>query len=137
MNALRAYLKSALQVSKPFVPLIATIPQKSRIICLAKSPNKHNRIYLTAEPLDENIIKDIEEGIIKPTDDITKRAKYLSEKYGWDVNEAKKIWFLGPNGDYKAATNIVLDCTKAVQYINEIKDHVKTSFQWVGSNRIR
>ncbi len=29
-------------------------------VCLAKSTNKHNRIYMTAEPLPEKLVEDIE-----------------------------------------------------------------------------
>jgi len=39
-----------------------------------------------------------------------------------------KIWCFGPNTD---GPNCVVDCTKAVQYLNEIKDSVIAAFQWV------
>lgn len=55
------------------------------------------------------------------------RARYLNEKYDYDVTEARKIWCFGPDG---SGPNILVDCTKGVQYLNEIKDSVVAGFQW-------
>ena len=37
-----------------------TVTQKSSIVCMAKSQNKHNRVYAVAEPLDEQFNAAIE-----------------------------------------------------------------------------
>ncbi|CAF1427323.1 unnamed protein product, partial [Didymodactylos carnosus] len=42
-------------------------------------------------------------------------------------NEARKIWCFGPEG---TGPNILVDCTKGVQYLNEIKDSCVAGFQW-------
>lgn len=55
------------------------------------------------------------------------RAKILAEKYDYDVTEARKIWCFGPDG---TGANILVDVTKGVQYLNEIKDSVVAGFQW-------
>lgn len=44
-----------------------------------------------------------------------------------DVTEARKIWCFGPEG---TGPNVIMDCTKGVQYLNEIKDSVVAGFQW-------
>ena len=49
------------------------------------------------------------------------------EKFDWDATEARKIWCFGPEG---TGPNLLVDCTKAVQYLNEIKDSVVAGFQW-------
>ena len=49
------------------------------------------------------------------------------EKFEWDATEARKIWCFGPEG---TGPNLLVDCTKAVQYLNEIKDSVVAGFQW-------
>lgn len=51
----------------------------------------------------------------------------LADKYEFDVTEARKIWSFGPEG---TGPNMLVDCTKAVQYLNEIKDSVVAGFQW-------
>ena len=55
------------------------------------------------------------------------RARLLADKYEYDVTEARKIWCFGPEG---TGANLVVDCTKGVQYLNEIKDSVVAGFQW-------
>lgn len=51
----------------------------------------------------------------------------MAEKYEYDVTEARKIWCFGPDG---TGPNILVDVTKGVQYLNEIKDSVVAGFQW-------
>lgn len=67
------------------------------------------------------------QGEVNPRDDFKVRARYLNEKYDYDVTEARKIWCFGPDG---SGPNILVDCTKGVQYLNEIKDSVVAGFQW-------
>lgn len=55
------------------------------------------------------------------------RARYLADTYGWDVTEARKIWAFGPEG---TGTNIFVDVTKGVNYLNEIKESVVGGFNW-------
>lgn len=127
LNDLREFMKSDIIVSQPIVPLRETIISKSDKVCLAKSPNKHNRLYITAEPLDNQLTLDMINKNITMRDDVNKRCKYLTEKYNWDPNDAKKIWAFGPEGDDEC--NIILDSTKGVQYMNEIRDHVTSGFK--------
>lgn len=55
------------------------------------------------------------------------RARYLADHYDFDVGEARKIWCFGPEG---TGPNLLIDVTKGVQYLNEIKDSVVAGFQW-------
>ncbi|MCI3325474.1 hypothetical protein MQA28_26020, partial [Escherichia coli] len=96
-------------------------------MCLAKSPNKHNRLYMKAIPMPDGLPEAIDKGDIAPRQDIKERARYLVDKYEWDATEARKIWCFGPEG---TGPNLLVDCTKAVQYLNEIKDSVVAGFQW-------
>merc|ERR1712168_1410554 len=113
--------------SDPVVSYRETVLEKSSQTCLSKSPNKHNRLFCTAEPMPEGLPEDIDEGEVAPRQDIKTRARYLAEKYEYDVNEARKIWCFGPDTN---GPNIFVDCTKAVQYLNEIKDSIVAGFQW-------
>lgn len=60
-------------------------------------------------------------------DDAKDLAKTLSQKFDWDLQDAKKIWCFGPE---ETGPNILVDQSKGIPFMNEIKDHVKTSFQW-------
>merc|ERR1719326_1952218 len=94
---------------------------------LAKSPNKHNRIYLTAEPIQEEVAVEIESGVLGPKAEMKERTRVFREKYDWDENDCRKIWAWGPETE---GPNLVIDKTVAVQYMNEIKEHVNSAFQW-------
>jgi len=113
--------------SKPVVSFRETVVDESEIQCLSKSPNKHNRIFCRAAPLDEDLVVEIEDKKITPTDDVKTRGRYLADTYEWDVNEARKIWCFGPE---ITGPNLLVDATKAVQYLNEIKDSCVAAFQW-------
>ena len=116
-----------LRISDPVVAYRETVTGKSSITALSKSPNKHNRLYMVAEPLDEEVSKEIEAGKIGPRDDFKSRARILADDHGWDVTDARKIWCFGPDTN---GANLLVDQTKAVQYLNEIKDSVVSGFQW-------
>jgi elongation factor 2 len=116
-----------LKTSDPVVSFRETVTDKSNQTCLSKSPNKHNRLYLTAEPFADGLSEAIEDGKITPRDDPKARARELSEKYGWDVTEARKIWCFGPE---TTGPNTLVDVSKGVQYLNEIKDSFVAAFQW-------
>ncbi|PQE23224.1 elongation factor 2 protein [Rutstroemia sp. NJR-2017a BVV2] len=116
-----------LRISDPVVAYRETVTGKSSMTALSKSPNKHNRLYMIAEPLDEEVSKDIESGKIGPRDDFKARARILADEHGWDVTDARKIWCFGPDTN---GANVLVDQTKAVQYLNEIKDSVVSGFQW-------
>ncbi|KAJ2786092.1 translation elongation factor 2 [Coemansia javaensis] len=117
--------------SDPVVEYRETVSQESYDVALSKSPNKHNRIYMRAQPLDAELTAEMEEGTITPRDDVKERARILSEKYGWDVNDARKIWAFEPENN---GSNLLVDATKAVQYLNEIKDHCVNGFRWAARN---
>merc|ERR1711988_279587 len=114
-------------MSDPVVSYRETVGGNSSQTCLAKSPNKHNRLYIVAEPLDEDLSKAIEDGPAGPKADAMERAKLYREKFDWDENAARKIWAWGPETE---GAIVVVDQTQAVQYMNEIKEHVNSAFQW-------
>ncbi|EDO45605.1 predicted protein [Nematostella vectensis] len=117
-----------LKKSEPVVSYRECVSDKSNQMCLSKSPNKHNRLFMTAGPLEEKLPEDIDDGCeINPRQDFKIRARYLADTYGWDVNEARKIWSFGPEG---TGPNLLVDVSKGVQYLNEIKDSVVAGFQW-------
>jgi len=116
-----------IKVSDPVVSYRETVQSESSIQCLSKSPNKHNRLFMKAVPMQEGIAEDIDKGEINPRDDLKVRARYLIDTYQWDATDARKIWAFGPEG---TGPNLLVDVSKGVQYLNEIKDSVVAGFQW-------
>lgn len=116
-----------LKKSDPVVGYRETVKAESSITALSKSPNKHNRLWVKAMPIDEELSKAIETGKVGARDDFKARARLLADEFGWDVTEARKIWCFGPD---TTGPNLLVDTTKAVQYLNEIKDSAVAGFQW-------
>jgi len=116
-----------LKISDPVVGYRETVMAESSMTALSKSQNKHNRLYMTAAPLDEELTRLIEDGKMTPRDDFKARARILADEYGWDVTDARKIWCFGPE---VTGANLLVDTTKGVQYLNEIKDSCVAAFQW-------
>merc|ERR1719494_977447 len=114
-----------LKKSDPVVSYRETVKEKSSQTCLSKSPNKHNRLFMTAE--------DIDNGDVTPRNEAKITGRYLADKYGYEVGEARKIWCFGPEG---TGPNIVIDASKGVQYLNEIKDSVVAGFQWASKEGV-
>jgi len=116
-----------LRTTDPVVSFRETVAAESDQVCLSKSPNKHNRLYVKAAPLEDGLADEIENGGINARDDPKARGRTLADKYGWDVNDARKIWCFGPE---TTGANLLVDVTKGVQYLNEIKDSCVAAFQW-------
>uniref|UniRef100_A0A8C5B9J3 Tr-type G domain-containing protein n=1 Tax=Gadus morhua TaxID=8049 RepID=A0A8C5B9J3_GADMO len=122
-----------LKKSDPVVSYRETVSEESSIMCLSKSPNKHNRLFMKARPFPDGLAEDIEKGDVTPRQELKARARYLVDKYEWDAGEARKIWCFGPDG---TGPNLLVDVTKGVQYLNEIKDSVVAGFQWASKEGV-
>ena len=116
-----------LRISPPVVSYRETVTAESSMTALSKSPNKHNRIFMKAEPLSEETSLAIEKGVINSRDDFKVRARIMADDYGFDLQDARKVWTFGPDTN---GPNIIIDQTKAVAYLNEIKDSVIAAHQW-------
>jgi len=122
-----------LKKSDPVVSYRETVSEESSIMCLSKSPNKHNRLFVKAVPMPDGLAEDIDDGKVNPRDDFKIRGRYLADTYEYDITEARKIWCFGPDTN---GPNLMIDCTKGVQYLNEIKDSVVAGFQWASKEGV-
>ena len=50
-----------LKKSDPVVTFRETVQEESSMTCLSKSPNKHNRLYMRAKPMGEDLAQDIDD----------------------------------------------------------------------------
>merc|ERR1719428_2793313 len=123
------YAQCEFTVGDPVVSYRETVTDESKVQCLSKSPNKHNRIYMRAVPIEEELANEIEKAnsLVGAKADPKERNKELKNDYNWSDEDARKLWCYGPETD---GANVVVDKTVAVQYVNEIKDHVNSAFQW-------
>jgi len=120
------YAKCPLKKGDPVVTYKETITEESDTY-MSKSPNKHNRLHCNAEPLGAELCEAIDKDTISAKQDAKERGKLLHADFEWDADHSKKIWCFGPD---TLGPNVFVDVTKAVQYLNEIKDSVEAAFQW-------
>ncbi len=112
-----------IKVSPPIVVYRETVKGKSPVI-EGKSPNKHNKFYMTVEAMPDELYNAIIEGKIKEGEVKGKKDLELREelvKLGMDKEDAKNVVMIY-NG------NIFIDATKGIQYLNEAMELIKQGF---------
>ena len=122
-----------LRISEPVVSFRETVTDVSSVQCLSKSANKHNRLFCKGAPLTEELCVDIEDGKAAAEMDVKVRATFLQTKYEWDSTDVKKIWCYGPDG---TGPNVIVDVTKGVQNMNEMKDSFIAAWQWASKEGV-
>ena len=81
-----------------------------------KSPNRHNRFYLELEPMNPEVVKLIQQGDVSMTQQAVERRDALIAA-GMDKDEAKNVKAI-------EGTNMFIDMTKGIQYLNETMELV-------------
>jgi len=81
-----------------------------------KSPNRHNRFYIELEPMDPAIVKLILDGEVSMNQQAIERRDILAAA-GMDKEEAKNVKAI-------EGTNMFIDMTKGIQYLNETMELV-------------
>eukprot|EP01130_Rhizamoeba_saxonica_P017559 TRINITY_DN8540_c0_g1_i1.p1 TRINITY_DN8540_c0_g1~~TRINITY_DN8540_c0_g1_i1.p1 ORF type:complete len:816 (-),score=159.99 TRINITY_DN8540_c0_g1_i1:52-2499(-) len=113
--------------SEPLVSFKETLTIETPDFCMAKSPNKHNRIYMGANPIAVELIQYIEDEKITTNNLDKTQTRYLSDNFGW---EEERIWSIGPG------PNILVNRVKGSLYVNEIRDSVIAAFHWICNESI-
>jgi len=120
-TALIADAKVDIITSQPLINYRETIRGAAGPI-MSKSPNRHNKIFMKVEPLDEKIAEMIRNGTLNEYKDKKEVAKMLKEA-GWDGDEAKRVMRFDVRG------NVVVDGTKGVQFVGESTDSILSGFE--------
>ena len=108
--------------SKPLVVYRETVSSHAGPV-EGKSPNHHNRFYIEVEPLKPEVIELIKSnGISMKQPEVERRDILL--KTGMTKDEAKGITHI-----YE--TNIFIDMTKGIQYLNETMELILEGFEEV------
>ena len=109
-----------IEVSPPIVVYRESVLETSPVV-EGKSPNKHNRFYFVVEPIEEEVLKALLEGEIKPSRYKGKELGKALEKVGMDKVEAKGVVEIYQN-------NIFTDVTKGIQYLHETMPLIQEGF---------
>ncbi len=96
--------------SEPIVVYRETVTTKAGPV-EGKSPNRHNRFYIELEPLQDPIVELIRNGEVSMNMTALERRDVLMAA-GMDKEEAKNVKDI-------QGTNMFIDMTKGIQYLNE------------------
>jgi elongation factor 2 len=116
-----------LLTSQPLVVYRETAAAQG-VVAMAKSPNKHSRFWIQVEPLDQNVVDLMEKGALFEAMGNKRINQTLRDDAGWSAQEAKNVWALEEH------RNILVDLTKGVQYLREVKETVNSGFRWAAKN---
>ena len=117
-------------VGDPVVSLRETVVAPSKEAALAKSSNKHNRVYSSSFPLHEELVACMVEQRVPA--DARERSVLLNEHSEWEIDAKtpKKLWCFGGSAmEAEVGPNALVDDTKAVDYLNEAQNFFVTSFR--------
>ena len=116
--------KVEIKSSPPIVVYRESVEKLTPTEFEGKSPNKHNKFYMTTEPLEQEIIDFIKSGKVSSEGGRIKDAKALQiqmQELGMNKDEAKSIVAIyGPN--------LFLDMTKGIQNLHETMELCREAF---------
>ena len=107
--------------SEPLINYRETVKAPCRPI-MAKSPNRHNKIFMKVEPLEPTIAEMLRSGQISDMKD-KQEVTALLKKEGWDTDTIKRIMKFDSRG------NVLINGTKGVQFIQESMDSINSGFE--------
>lgn len=110
-----------IQTSEPIVVYRETVSALSPEV-EGKSPNKHNRFYITVEPLEDELFKALQEGDLKEGRVKGKEAANDFMEYGLDKEEARRVWSV-----YNRS--LFINMTRGIQYLDEVKELLLEGFE--------
>jgi elongation factor 2 len=115
-----------IKTSPPIVVYRECVSGKSPAEFEGKSPNKHNKFYITAEPLSEAFVQAIKDGKIPASrEGKVKDVKSLTPtlvELGWDRDFAKGLFSV-------IGTNVFVDVTKGIQGLHETRELIIDAFK--------
>jgi U5 small nuclear ribonucleoprotein component len=126
----RMYAEIEVKVSDPVVSFCETCVETSSIKCYATTPNRENKLTMTAEPLERGLAEELEAGTLG---DPRERATWerLQRQFEWDPLAARSIWAFGPEPDRGA--NVLLEDTLGQverPLLQAARDSIVQGFQW-------
>ncbi|MDO5848252.1 MAG: elongation factor EF-2 [Methanobrevibacter sp.] len=110
-----------IQTSEPIVVYRETVAGESPQV-EGKSPNKHNRFYITVEPLEDSLFQALQEGDLKEGRVKGKEAAADFMEYGLDKEEARRVWDIHNR-------SMFINMTRGIQYLDEVKELLLEGFE--------
>ncbi|MCQ2977033.1 MAG: elongation factor EF-2 [archaeon] len=111
-----------IQTSEPIVVYRETVAGVTAAPAEGKSPNKHNRLYVKVEPLEDSLFDALQKGDLKEGKVKSKEEAPQFVEYGLDKEEARRVWDV-----YNKS--LFINMTRGIQYLDEIKELVIEGFE--------
>jgi len=116
-------MKLEIITSEPLINYRETVKGGCEPI-MAKSPNRHNKIFMKVEQLEPEIAHMLRTGEISDIKDKSV-VKDLLKGAGWDTDTIKRVMKLDARG------NVLINGTKGVQFVQESTDSINSGFEEV------
>jgi elongation factor 2 len=125
-----------IELSEPIIGFRETVQSESTEAALAKSDNKHNRVWIKASPLSEKLVDFMTSGELV-LDDPKELGKAFVKSFGWNSTDATRIWAIGPeppgHGDEitDRPSCLLTDSTFGLQIPEDAKANIVAAFMQV------
>ena len=130
MNDLSNFMGGAKLVENdPIVTYRETVIGRTPEPQLAKSKNKHNRLFVTVEPMADGLRTDIEnEKVVSRPKDPVAQNRHIVTSYGMDRNDvdSRRMYGFGPTDK---DPNMYINTSTGVQYLDTVKDSICQGFR--------
>jgi len=94
------------------------------VVVMTKSPNKHNRFLVQVKALENKVIELMENSELAEEIGQKQIENMLHEEAKYPTEEAENVWALDEH------RNILIDLTKNVRNLHEVKDSIISGFHW-------
>ena len=124
------------KVSDPVTRFCETVVDTSAMKCYAVTPNKKNKLTMIAEPLDQGIAEDIENGKVNIKDPVRVVGKFFEQNYDYDILAARNIWAFGPDDmGPNILQNDTLPSEVDTKTLRTVRDTLRQGFSWATRGR--
>jgi 116 kDa U5 small nuclear ribonucleoprotein component len=133
MHDLRnVYSDIEVKVADPVVSFRETVIETSSLKCFAETANKRNKLTFIAEPMDEGLAEQLEEGKVNLNWEKRKLGRFFQSKYNWDLLSSRSVWAFGDSPTH--GTNLLMDDTLPSevdkQLLSSCRSSIVQGFQW-------
>jgi elongation factor 2 len=126
-----------IELSEPIIAYRETVQSVSDKPALAKSGNKHNRVWIKASPLADEVVEAMTSGELANLDS-KNLGKALVKNFGWSSSDTARIWAVGPEplsndemSDVDQPTCMLVDATFGLQIPEDARSNIVAAFKQV------
>lgn len=120
----KLYAEIEIKVSEPFVSICETVLESSSFKCFGETPNKKNKLFMIAEPLDKGLAEVLSSRQLYQPEQQSVLADVLVQDFNWDELSANSVWAFGPSSSH---SNMLLDYTLSSEVDRDRLSQVKNS----------